>query len=68
MNADAGMDEIKDRCISSLRKEKIRSSRTRTRRASTLFYTKRSGVSRIRTITDTDTGEEQRTGVVPTLV
>ena len=63
---NAGMDEIKDRCISSLRKEKIRS--TRTRRASILFYTKRSRVSRIRTITDTDTGEEQRTGVVPTLV
>ena len=48
-----------------IRKENIRSSRTRT--ASTLFYTKRSRVSRIRAITDTDTGEEKRTGVVPTL-
>ena len=46
-------------------KEKIRSSQTRT--ASTLFYTKRSRVSRIWAITDTDTGEEKRTGVVPTL-
>ena len=45
-----------------IRKEKIRSSWT----ASTLFYTKRSRVSQIQTITDTDTGEGQRTGVVPT--
>ena len=42
----------------------IRSSWTRT--ASTLFYTKRSRVSRIRAITDRD--KEKRTGVVPTLV
>ena len=48
-----------------IRKEKIRFSRTRT--ASTLFYTKRSRVSWIRAITDTDTGEEKRTGEVPTL-
>ena len=34
---------------------------------SSLFYTKRSRVSRIRAITDTDTGEEKRTGEVPTL-
>ena len=47
-----------------IRKEKICSSRTQT--ASTLFYTKRSRVSRIRAITDTDTGEEKRTGEVPT--
>ena len=51
--------------VSVIRKEKIRSSRTRT--AGTLFYTKRSRVSRIRAITDTDTGEEKRTGEVPTL-
>ena len=44
-------------------KEKIRSSRTRT--ATTLFYTKISRVSWIRAITDT--GEEKRTGEVPTL-
>ena len=46
-----------------IRTEKICSSRT----VSTLFYAKRSRVSRIRAITDTDTGEEKRTGVVPTL-
>ena len=51
--------------VSVSRKEKIRSSRTRTSR--TLFYTKRSRVSWIRAITDTDTGEEKRTGEVPTL-
>ena len=33
----------------------------------TLFYTKGSRVSRVRAITDTDTGEEKRTGEVPTL-
>ena len=49
--------------MSVSRKEKIRSSRTRT--SSTLFYTKRSRVSGIRAITDT--GEEKRTGEVPTL-
>ena len=49
--------------VSMIRKEKIRSSRTRV--ASTLFYTKRSRVSRVRAVTDT--GEEKRTGVVPTL-
>ena len=47
------------------RKDKIRSSQTRTSR--TLFYTKRSRVSWIRAITDTDTGEEKRTGEVPTI-
>ena len=50
--------------VSVIRKEKICSSRTRA--ASTLFYTKRSRVSQIRAITDTDTGEERRTGEVPT--
>ena len=49
--------------VSVIRKEKICSSRT----ASTLFYTKRSRVSRIRAITDMDTGEEKRTGEVPTI-
>ena len=34
---------------------------------STLSYTKRSRVSRVRAITDTDTGEEKRTGEVPTI-
>ena len=34
---------------------------------SALFYTKRSRVSRVRAITDTDTGDEKRTGEVPTL-
>ena len=48
-----------------IRKEKICSSRKRT--ASTLFYTKRSRVSGIQAITDMDTGEEKRTGEVPTL-
>ena len=52
--------------MSVSRKEKIRSSWTRT--ASTLFYTKRSRVSRIQAIKDTDTGEEKRTGEVPTYV
>ena len=46
-------------------KEKIRSSRTRA--AGTLFYTKRSRVSRIQAITDTGTDDEKRTGEVPTL-
>ena len=45
--------------VSMIRKEKIRSSQT----ASTLFYTKRSRVSRTWAIMDTDTGEEKRTGV-----
>ena len=52
--------------MSVIRKEKIRSSRTR--RAGTLFYTKRSRVSRIRAITDMGTGDEKRTGVVPKIV
>ena len=34
---------------------------------SILFYTKLSSVSRIRTIMDTDTGNEKRTGEVPTV-
>ena len=51
--------------VSVIRKEKIRSSRTRV--TSTLSYTKRSRVSRVRAITDTDTGEEKRTGELPTL-
>ena len=33
----------------------------------TLFYTKISRVSRVRAITDTSTGDEKRTGEVPTL-
>ena len=33
---------------------------------SSLFYTKRSRASRIRAIMDTDTGNEKRTGEVPT--
>ena len=45
-------------------KEKIRSSRTRT--ASTLFYTKDLGYHGYGPKTDMDTGEEKRTGVVPT--
>ena len=48
--------------VSVIGKEKIRSSQTRA--ASTLFYTKISRVSRILAITDT--GEEKRTGEVPT--
>ena len=32
-----------------------------------LFYTKWSRVSQIQAITDTDTGEEKRTGEVPTI-
>ena len=34
----------------------------------TLFYTKRSRVSRVRAITDTDTGDEKKTVVVPSRV
>ena len=45
-------------------KEKICSSQARA--ASTLFYTKKSRVSRIWAITDTSTGDEKRTGEVPT--
>ena len=47
-------------------KEKVCSSWTRA--AGTLFYTKRSRVSRIRVITDMATGDEKRTGEVPTLI
>ena len=48
-----------------VRKEKNHSSWTGA--ASTLIYTTTSWVSRIRAITDTDTGDEKRTGEVPTL-
>ena len=51
--------------MSVIGKEKIRSSRTQA--AGTLFYTKRSRVSRIRVITDSGTDDEKRTGEVPTL-
>ena len=50
--------------VSMIRKEKICSSWLRA--ASTLFYTKRSRVSQIGAITDTDTADEKRTGEVPT--
>ena len=35
---------------------------------SSLFYSKISRVSRVRAIMDTDTGDEKRTGEVPTLI
>ena len=34
--------------------------------APTMFYTKRSWVSQVRSIMDTDMGDEERTGVVHT--
>ena len=37
-----------------------------TRAASSLFYTKKSSVSPIRVISDIETGDEKRTGEVPT--
>ena len=51
--------------VSVIRKEIIRSSWTQA--AGSLLNTKRSRVSRIQAITDTDMGEEKRTGEVPTL-
>ena len=53
-----------DSFVSMMRKEKIHSSRAWA--GSTLFYTKRSRVSLIWAIMETDKGDEKRAGEVPT--